>query len=171
MDGDESLGRRGCDDLRSESQQAVASSRLDRLPWRRAVLGSLFMAWYQLALSGSGVSVAISVTTLASPAGGLWRWLMLVFSIAVLFEVALSWLVLSGISGIEWPHRSVLVMLCLADMALVIGSMVASRFGGETVGRLSASLGSGAYVALAGAILAAAASVARLFTGPPALAA
>ncbi|MGO8877448.1 MAG: hypothetical protein ACLQNG_17015 [Acidimicrobiales bacterium] len=135
-----------------------------------AVLGSVFMAWYQLAYSAGGASVSVSITALTYPAGGLWRWLMLVFSIAIIVELAFTSLVLRTSSGIDWPHRSVLALLCVANLALVVGAMVVSPFNGTgPIGLLSASLGAGAYVALAGAIVGALAAAYRLLSGPPAL--
>lgn len=135
-----------------------------------AVLGSLFMAWYQFAFSSGGTSVSVSITALTSPAGGLWRWLMLVFSIAIMFEILLTSVVLGMRLNIDWPHRSLLALLCVANLALVIGAMVASPFSGvASFGLLHASLASGAYVGLAGAIVGSGAAALRLFTGPPSL--
>ncbi|HXY43564.1 MAG TPA: hypothetical protein VEH29_05220 [Acidimicrobiales bacterium] len=135
-----------------------------------AVLGSLFMAWYQFAFSSDGASVSVSITALTYPAGGLWRWLMLVFSIAVMSEILVTWLVLRSRLNVDWPHRSILAVLCVANLALVVGAMVASPFSGVgSFGLLSASLASGAYVALAGAVVGSVAAALRLFTGPPSL--
>lgn len=135
-----------------------------------AVLGSLFMAWYQFAFSSGGASVSVSITALTFPAGGLWRWLMLVFSTVIMVELTLTWFLMRARSRVEWPHRGVLALLCAANLALVIGAMVVSPFSDiGSFGSLSASLASGAYVGLAGALVGAAAAVLRLFTGPPAL--
>jgi hypothetical protein len=135
-----------------------------------AVLGSLFMAWYQVAFSAGGASVSVSITALTHPAGGLWRWLILVFSIAIMVEILVSWLIVSAGGSIEWPHRSVLLLLCVANLALVIGAMIASPFSGiESFGLLRASLASGAYVGLGGAIVGAVTAGVRCLTGPPAL--
>jgi len=135
-----------------------------------AVLGSLFMAWYQFAFTASGISISVSITALASPAGG-WRWSILGLSVAVLLEVLLSWLAEHANTNWSWPHQGVLALLCGANLVLVIAAMVASPFSDVgSVGLLQASLGSGAFVALAGAVVSMGAAVVRLFSGPPALA-
>ena len=134
-----------------------------------AVFGSLFMPWYQFAVSGDGISVSLSVTALHSPAGGLWRWLMLVFSIAIVVELLATRVILQSSRRIEWPHRSLLALLCVSTLALVVGAMVVSPFDSMDVVGLPSSLASGAYVGLTGAIIGALAAGLRLFTGPPAL--
>ncbi len=133
-----------------------------------AVLGSLFMAWYQYSASAQGISISVSITALHYPAGGLWRWLMLVISIAVMVEIAMQALLLKARQRQEWPHRGLLAVLCIADLALVVGSMIDSPLAGS-VGAFQASLGSGAYVGLAGALVGVFTAVGRLFVGPPAL--
>jgi hypothetical protein len=134
-----------------------------------AVFGSLFMPWYQIAVSGDGMSVSLSVTALHYPAGGLWRWLMLFFSIAVVVELVLTRVILQSSRRIEWPHRSLLALLCVANLALVVGAMVVSPFDSVGLVGLPSSLASGAYVGLAGGLVGVVAAVLRLFTGPPAL--
>jgi hypothetical protein len=134
------------------------------------VLGALFLPWYQFAFSAGGLSISFSITALTYPAGGLWRWLMLVVSIAVMVEILATWVLAFSDTHFHWPHQAVLALLCVADLTLVIGAMVVSPFSDiASVGVLQASLGPGAYVALAGALVAAAAAAVRLFSGPPAL--
>jgi len=135
-----------------------------------AVLGSLFTAWYQFALSSGGTSVSVSITALTYPAGGLWRWLMLVLSIAIMVELLVTALIFRLRRNTNWPHRSVIALLCVGNLTLVIGAMIASPFSSiGSVGLLSASLASGAYMGLAGAVVGGAAAVLHLFTGGPAL--
>jgi len=136
-----------------------------------AVFGSLFMPWYQLGASGNGISISISLTALGQHAGG-WRWGMLVCSLAIVVELLATLLVFKVRARGDWPHRSVLGLLCGANLALVIAAMVASPFNsliGNSFGVLGSSLGAGAYVAIVGALLAVGAAGVRLFTGPPAL--
>lgn len=133
-----------------------------------AVLGSLFMSWYQYSASAQGISISVSVTALHYPAGGLWRWLMLVLSIGVIVEVAVNALLLKSRQRPEWPHPGLLAVLCIADLALVVGSMIDSPFAGS-IGAFQPSLGSGAYVGLAGALVGTFTALGRLFVGPPAL--
>jgi hypothetical protein len=137
-----------------------------------AVFGSLFMPWYQLGASGNGVSISLSITALGSHAGG-WRWAMLVCSLAIVVELLATLLVFRVQDSGDWPHRSVLGLLCLTDLALVIAAMVASPFSAldqSLFGVFSSSLAPGAYVAIVGALVAMGAAAARLFTGPPAMA-
>jgi hypothetical protein len=133
-----------------------------------ALLGSLFMPWYQISESFDGLSVSLSLTPLGQHAGGL-RWAMLVLSIATLVELAVTALIFRFHSRDAWPHRSLLALLCLVNLAVVIWAMVASPFA-EALGAFNGtSLGPGAYLAIVAALLATGAAIARLVTGPPAM--
>jgi len=136
-----------------------------------AVFCSLFMPWYQIGVSGNGISVSVSLTALADHAGG-WRWAIFVCSLAVVVELLATLLIFRVRARGDWPHRSVLGLLCAVDLALVIAAMAASPFNSVSdayFGVLKSSLGAGAYVAIVGALIATGAAAARLFTGPPAL--
>jgi hypothetical protein len=134
-----------------------------------AVLGSLFMPWYQFGYGVGGLSVSVSVTALSSQAGG-WRWLMLACSLGVLAELLLTLLIFKARTRRAWPHRSLLALFCAVNLALVAAAMVFSPFGAAgRLGLLNSSLAAGAYVALVGAIVGVGAAVCRLVTGPPAL--
>ena len=137
-----------------------------------AVLGSLFMPWYQIGATGDGLSIAVSLTALGQHAGG-WRWAIFVCSLATAVELLATLLIFKARVRADWPHRSVLGLLCAANLAMVIAAMISSPFnaanGTEFFGGLSTSLGAGAYVGLIGAVVAMSAGAARLFTGPPAL--
>lgn len=132
--------------------------------------GSLFIAWYQISFNISGVSASISTTALGRLAGG-WRWSILLISIAVLVELLVAVVVSRSSRTVEWPHRSILAVLCAANLAAVVAAMIASPFNnGASYGLMAASLGPGAYVGFIGALVAMIAAALRLFTGPPALA-
>ena len=134
-----------------------------------AVLGSLFMPWYQFAYGGDGVSVAVSVTALSGESGS-WRWLLLVCSLGIVAELLVTLLIFRAGSRDDWPHRSFLALLCITNLALVVIAMLDSPFAGASqIGLLSSSLAAGAYVGLVGAIVGMGAAAIRLFTGPPAL--
>jgi hypothetical protein len=130
--------------------------------------GSLFIAWYQIAFSIGGVSASISTTALGRLAGG-WRWSILFISSAVVLELLVAAVVARSSSTVEW-HRSVLAILCAAELAAVVAAMIASPFNDGASYGLAASLGPGAYVGFIGALVAMIAAALRLFTGPPALA-
>jgi hypothetical protein len=134
-----------------------------------AVLGSLFMPWYQFAYGAGGVSVAVSVTALSGESGN-WRWLLVVCSVGIVAELLVTLLIFRSGSREDWPHRSFLVLLCVTNLGLVVAAMLDSPFSAAgQIGLLSSSLAAGAYVGLVGAIVGMGAAGFRLFTGPPAL--
>jgi hypothetical protein len=134
-----------------------------------AVLGSLFMPWYQFAFRVDGLSYPIYITALSSQHGG-WRWLMTVFSLGIAAELLATLFIFKARTRIDWPHRSLLTLLSGANLVLVVGAVLAAPFGvvGH-LGPLSPSLAAGAYVGLVGAAVGLGAAICRLFTGPPAL--
>lgn len=132
-----------------------------------AVLGSLFMPWYELGYSTSGVGVNLSLTALGSHAGG-WRWLILVVAIVILVGGLAGVLANVAESG-AWPHSGLQALLGMALLGLVVAAFFTSPlpnvglFGIPGFGR---SAGSGAYVGLVAAVLAAYAGVGRFFVAP-----
>jgi len=134
-----------------------------------AVLGSLFMPWYQFGYGVGGLSLSVSVTALSSQSGS-WRWLMLACSLGIATELLATLLIFKARTRSPWPHRSLLALLCGANLVLVAVAMEVSPFGAAGQhGLLNASLAAGAYVALVGAIVGVGAAAFRMVTGPPAL--
>jgi hypothetical protein len=134
-----------------------------------AVLGSLFMPWYQLAYNVRGLSLSRSLTALSEYSGG-WRWLMLACSLAVAAELlATLWFFRANTMN-NWPHRSLLALLCGANLALVTIATMLSPFGvTDGLDLFHASLAAGSYVGVVGAVVGVGAAGCRLVTGPPAL--
>jgi hypothetical protein len=134
-----------------------------------AVLGSLFMPWYQFGYGLGGLSISVSVTALSSQSG-TWRWAILVCSLGILAELLATLVIFKTRTRNAWPHRSLLVLLCGANLGLVTVAMVDSPFAAAArLGLLNSSLAAGAYVGLVGAIVGVGAASCRLVTGPPAL--
>jgi hypothetical protein len=134
-----------------------------------AVLGSLFMPWYQFAYGAGGLAISMSVTALSRQSGN-WRWLMLVCSLGIAAELLATLLIFSSKTTHHWPHRGLLVLFCGANFVLVAAAMMSSPFAeAGQLGLLHSSLAAGAYVGLVGAIVGVGAASCRLVTGPPAL--
>ena len=142
---------------------------LDLVEWMgaAAVLGSLFMPWYQIGMSSGGLSAILSLTPLGTGAGG-WRWLILILAVAILIEGGAAVLVGSHSQG--WRHGEAQAALGLVLLVLVIAAFVTTPtafFGGYfDVPGLQRTHGPGAYLGLVASIVAGVAGVARFFVAP-----
>lgn len=135
-----------------------------------ALIGSLYMTWYQLGLSyglGSGAFAGISLTALGEYAGG-WRFAILIFAIATIAEVVANLVLRRVRSAFEWPHRSLLPLLAGTNLVLVLVAFFDSPLGPASgaYGLLNASPGGGAYLGLVAAVVGVAMAGARLVTEP-----
>jgi len=137
------------------------------------LIGSLFMTWYQFGMSfptSSGTFAGISITALGGLAGG-WRFAILAFAIATIVEVALSLGLTRASGNVEWPHRTLLAMLCLVDLVLVLAAFFTypgalGPAGAVYYGLIGTSRGGGAYLGLVAALVACGAAGARLLSEP-----
>ncbi len=133
-----------------------------------AVLGSLFMPWYDLGFSTSGVGVSLSISALGSHAGG-WRWLILVVATAIIIEGLAGRL--ANVSETEaWPHAAVQALLGVALLGLVVVAFFTSPLPNLAVYQIPGfgrSAGSGAYLGLVAGVLAAYGGIGRYFVAPP----
>lgn len=134
-----------------------------------AVLGSLFMPWYQLGISRGGVGVNVSYSALSSPAGG-WRWLILVVAVVILLEGMIAVVAKVSETG-AWRHAEVQAVLGVVLVGLVIGAFFASPFPDFAsvvqIPGLDRSVGPGVYLGIVSAVLAGYAGIGRFFVAPP----
>jgi hypothetical protein len=141
---------------------------LDVFAWLAAgaVIGSLFMPWYQLSLTRDGETASVSFTALGVHTGG-WRWALLVVAAAIMAEGLLA-----GVTRVyqtrAWPHSGIQFALASTLLALVLvawwDSPIPEIF--AFAPGLTRGGAAGTYLAVGGAGCAVLAGVGRFFATP-----
>lgn len=142
---------------------------IDAFSWLAAgaVIGSLFMPWYQLSATRFGASYSISFTALGAFAGG-WRWALLGVAALMMVEGLLA-----GVTSVyetrAWPHTGIQFVLALALLALVLVAWWDSPIPAiyALIPGLSRGAGAGTYLAVAAAAFSALAGLGRYLAVPP----
>lgn len=127
------------------------------------VLASVFLPWYQVSFHVPPTSLHLPAVSAVNNQAGGWRWLLVVLSAGVVLEVPIAWLAQRRAGVAAWPHQILLLVLSALTLGLALTAMFMSPFDLTTATDATASAGTGAYLALVGGVVAAAAAVLGLF--------